>query len=715
MKKTIIAVVLVMLAIIAGYTLLSTPEEIKTVEEKKPFSFQFSPQDYGMLDNGEHVRGYLTAHIIADSVGNSTVDMIMLGKPVKNDIYEVIDYPYAEDKHKALDSMESGLSQYGLEASGFYLEDVLGRKGVVVILPSDAMPDVLSSGKLTELIDGNVVIYFGKPLDISMDISGSQDNVGEAAYDALGVTSRNGVLSAKPNGPHVEQAGEAMVLEYPNGWLVLYLSEGGEEEQLGQDLSQLILREGWQSDRVEDSFTAPEGRGAVSFFSSPAEPGSYQMRVLFNATEEGGPGQRIGMFDMDEVRKPSGLLILDETRGADGKIDYSFELHSNETYPINYDFRLQFIRNGTVAVTETAKTVTMKTYSEESGQVSPELAPGEYVVRLIDQQGTVHAAGYTRVPKVRVKLESITESTHTFLITIDDKPAESVPIVLDINSKENFTLKTDKEGHASAEFAFAPGTHTFTVYAGGESGATRYVKKDDSSNTMLYGGLLFAAVFLGVVMVFGARKKRKWAIKTYHRPSTPSKVLDMPYDTFLELFGMSQKDRAKDLPLTISDLRIGLRKHATYKGAPLFVTDSNLYTLLDGMVKKGTFLSYGGYFLPAGMAGGKPIEYWVLKRRLSDHFIEKGEEPESAPGADFMVAGKLVHIWHEPDPKKLLSLCRKTDNVVIFPNEKEKDRFIAMMHGYDPAWMKLSLELQYGRLYCQTLDEFLERGLHAES
>ena len=173
--------------------------------------------------------------------------------------------------------------------------------------------------------------------------------------------------------------------------------------------------------------------------------------------------------------------------------------------------------------------------------------------------------------------------------------------------------------------------------------------------------------------------------------------------------------RAKNLPLSVSDLRMGLRKHATYKGAPLFITDSNLYMLLDNLVKKGRFLSYSGYFLPKESAGGKAIEYWVIKRKISDYFVEKGEELESSKDADFIVRGKLVHVWHDLNPKKLVALCKKSDNIILFPDDNAMKGFVQSLNNHDPSLMKLSLELQYGRLYCETLDKFLERGFHGKA
>jgi hypothetical protein len=133
------------------------------------------------------------------------------------------------------------------------------------------------------------------------------------------------------------------------------------------------------------------------------------------------------------------------------------------------------------------------------------------------------------------------------------------------------------------------------------------------------------------------------------------------------------------------------------------------------LVSKGKFLSYSGYYLPKEMANGIPIGYWYLKRRLIDHFIESGEDYSFSKEADFKVRGKLIHIWHDIDPKKILLLCKKADSIIIFPDELGKEEFRSKAGKYDPAWMKVHLELQYGGVYCQTIDEFIGRGSNGKN
>jgi hypothetical protein len=228
---------------------------------------------------------------------------------------------------------------------------------------------------------------------------------------------------------------------------------------------------------------------------------------------------------------------------------------------------------------------------------------------------------------------------------------------------------------------------------------------------MLYCVLLLGGAFLVAVVVLNARVKRKFVIHTYHRPASTSKILRIPYGTFLELFGMTQKHRAPDMPLSVSDLRIGMRMHAAYRGTPLFLTDSNIYNVLDSLVRKGKLFSYGGYFLPVEMAGDKPIEYWVVKRKLSDHLLERGDELKETKKGGYAVRGKTFHFWPDIYPNLV---HRTRESVIIFPDEELKKEFFRLAHRYDPLWMELSLELQYGSIRFLTIDEFIAHGLHGQ-
>jgi hypothetical protein len=711
--KQAIGIALVMLALIVGYSVLTMPEEQAVQEQASPFAFKFNVNSYGILDSGDDARGFITARVLSQSAENATMEVMLFGNDTMKSIHMVDDYPYGNDKKEAISAMEGELLDYNIRLRKGHLDDLMDREGSVMVIPSDAMPDRLSSGELVELIEGNVVIFFGKPLDVSLDWSGSQTFIGDTLFSELEVTDDGKELTAKSQGPAIHQYGNATVLAYENGWLVIY-----EEEMLqdpasfGKEMASLVLREGWQEDRAESSYSIGEMDGAKTFYSTPAEVGDHNMRVLYSAHSVNG--SETGMFEMGEVQMLDGRLMMKERSVSGEKISYAFELHDNLTYPVKYDFTLRFMKDGEEVDSVQGRSVTMKTFARDSGSVVPNLTAGSYNVMMKDQNGKVHAMAYTHIPDLDVSLVRISDNAHFFDVTRDGEPAVLEEVELLVNDKDSFTLHTDKEGEASVSFMLGPGTHSFTIKAEGESATTYYRKADTGGSMMLYTGLVLGSVVMLGAIAVRSKRKRKWAVKTYRRPSTASRTLKVPYETFLELFRMTQDGRAKGLPLSVYDLRLGLRKHATYKGAPLFVTDSNLYTLLDGMVKDGRFLSYGGYFLPKEMADGKPVEYWIIRRRLTDYFIEHGEELDGSKDADFLVRGKMVHIWQDLDAKKLVSLCRKADNVIIFPDSGSREGFRKRLQRHGADWMRLSLELQYGRLHCETLDEFLERGFRGK-
>ncbi|MBN1169854.1 hypothetical protein JXA56_02425 [Candidatus Micrarchaeota archaeon] len=703
MKKAIIIALLLILSILA-FSIVTMPQEQKIAEEVKPFAFDFSINQYGILDNNEKVRGYLNARIV--STENASIEMMLLPDQPKKEIYKITDYRSSGDKDAIMNSFSESLRPYRLNILDARLEDVLYKQNAIIILPSDAIPDELLSGKLNDLIENNVVIFFGKPLDIALDHSGSQEFIENELYDSLDINYNDGLFSARVKGPKISSVGNATVFEYEKGWFVIY-NEKLLDLNTANELRQLVLREAWQSQRTYDMHPIPEMDGAKTFFTSRANPGDYTLRIIYHANNSVA-----GINDLPLVNNPNATLIMKD-QFPSNTISYIFELQDNLTFPTKYDFSLQFVQNGEQVNTVTAKSVTMKTFSREGGTVSPDITAGSYVVNLIDQSGRVHASAYTSIPEIQIKLIRISNNLHTFKITIDGEPAILTSVKLIVNNEEEFGLKTDKEGEVSRMLFLPPGTNSFTTEINGQSDTTYYRKPEAGTDLILYAILLFILLAF-VFILIKSKGKKKWKIKTYTRPSAALKVLRINYDTFIKLFEMTQEMRAKNLPLSVSDLRMGLRKHATYKGAPLFITDSNLYMLLDNLVKKERFLYYSGYFLPKESAGDKPIEYWVIKRRITDYFVEKGEELRTSKDADFIVRGKLVHIWHDLDIKNLVKLCEKSDNIILFSDDNTMDNFVQGLNNHDPSLMKLSLELQYGRLYCETLDKFLERGFHGQ-
>ncbi|MFH1393827.1 MAG: hypothetical protein ABII71_05665 [Candidatus Micrarchaeota archaeon] len=714
--KGSIAAFALLLAILVGYSMLLAPHE-KPAEPavSENFSFDMSILEYGLLDSGsgEGSRAFVTAQIESYGTENATIEMLLLEKKPLEKVYVVVDYYSSAEKRAITDGIERRLLEYGIEAESIYLYEAEGIEDGVIIIPSDAMPDRIPSESFGSILNGNAVIFFGKPLDVAMDHSGSQSVIGSRLYGELNLTydERNGISSSF-GGPNIHRAGSAQVAEYGDGYLVLYgdlVSPGYSDE-----VASLILGQSWQSGREWTSVTPglEGGIEALGLFTDRVEPGDYYLRILVDASS--GMDSALGLFDIGQLRDRDDTLRLPDVSGSGSPIEYSFELRDELDYPTMFELSLRFFKDGGIVDTVFAEPITMKTISRESGSVEANLSAGDYVVRLIDQDGRIHASAYTHIQEVDIELVRIAGADHVFLIKVDGKPAESVPVTLTANGNAVFEMHTNKNGEIRKALSLAEGTHTFKAEVGGESGITYYRKGGAGASGMLYLVMLLGGAFLVAAMAVKSRGGRKWGIRTHLRPAAASRTLKIPHGTFIEIFRRTQEDRAAGLPISVSDLRIGMHKHSVFRGSPVFLTDSNIYHVLDSLVRKGRFLSYGGYFLPSEMAGGKPIEYWVIRRKLSDYFIERGEELPVVKGADFQVRGKMLHIWQELDPELLASLARKADNIIIFPDSRRKGEFMKKASCPDPSWMKVLLEIQYGRIYCQTLDEFLERGLYGK-
>ncbi|MFH1221941.1 MAG: hypothetical protein V1492_02550 [Candidatus Micrarchaeota archaeon] len=711
-----LAIFLLFVLILVAYTVVTMNQKPNLPPPaKNPFSFSASIYSYSLLDSdeGKESRAATTMTLNSVSANNITLEMLLLPRSPNAAVYDVSDYNIPPEKAAIMKTIRRELDVYGIGIEDVSADRALEKKGAVLLLPASALPERFASDELTSLIDGNTVLIFGKPLNIVVDKTGAQKITNTTVYRMLNVSySESGVITTKVNGPKVFQSGKATVLEYATGWLIIYDDLIDPED--GAEIAKMIIRQSWQSGKTETIFhpVSVDGSSTITFFSSPAALNSYYIRMLYTA--EGDNKSKRYLHDIGLVEKPNGTLLIPEKIRTGQEVPYAFELHENLSYPEMYELRLQFLKNGSTLDSEFAKSIRLQTIASEKGTLSPDLTAGEYEVRLVDQLGAVRAASYTHIPEIKIKLVRIISSNHIFNITIDGKPAASVTGTLTVNNKYNYTLRTGKQGDASVSFMLIPGQHTFVVDIDGEKASTVYTKREDDNMQSVYIVFIVAGLFVAAAVVMQSKRTKKFKIKTFRRPPFHSKALSIPFTTFLEIFHRAQEDRAPNLPLSIADLRIGIQKYATFRGSTVFVTDSNIFHLLDTMTAKGHFLSYSGYYLPADMAESRPIEYWVLKRIILDQLVQHGKELQKPRDADFIINGKYIHVWRKLDPKKLFALCKNADNIIVFPHEKAKTEFEARMRQYDENWMRLSLELQYGRLYFQTIDQLMEGGFNGK-
>jgi len=707
--KQVAALPLVFVILIIALSALTMPQESTSKPAPSPYSFSLFIQGSGAAesDNADYLRAYVDVEATSYSARNSTLELLAFGEPMRNGIYLVSDYPSGKEKKSALSALRSNLSFYGMSTEDLALADAMGKDGSVIILPSNAMPYSLASGSLTDLIDGNAVIYFGKSLGISIDKSGAQVPIGENLTELLNITYSDGKMIPRYGGPLRTEVGNATILDYGNGWLIIY--PDSTDPGIGKEISDLILHEGWQSKRAKQAYSlTSDSNGSLTLFSPKISAKVLYPRLIYFS--DSGNGTKQGVIDLKGVSRLNGTLRIPETINSNKSIPYSFELHDNLTYPMTYQLSLEFMQNGRKADTSRLGTLTIKTFALDSGSAEANLTSGSYLVNLVDQSGNVLARSYARVPQARIQLFMIDGYDHYFRFTVDGMPASSKNVMLNVNGGNNFTMHTDKNGEAKVSFGLAPGLYNFEADVGGEKAVAYYMKTDEGMGMYTYALLFFGSMGIMAFYLLRYKTKRKWLIKTYMRPSKGYKTIKIPYETFLDLFCRTQGERAKGLPLSVTDLRMGIRKHAQYKGSQVFITDSNIYRILDSLIKKKKFSSYAGYFMPASMLNGLPIEYWVLRRRLMDYSIENGLDVNASKDAEFCIRGKKIHIWGNISPKKLICPGKKSDSLIIFPDDSEKEKFLKLAARYDAPWMKVLLEIRHGRIYCQTMEQFLERG-----
>lgn len=677
---------LLILSFFICYTQSTSQIEMNSTPiSKDRFSFEIRPYDYGMVDSSGEERGYLTAWSSENSA-DGTLEIIMLGRKPLADVYVVDDYPSDENRHQLVGGIKRVLGDYGVQIHDVNAASIIGMSDSIIIIPSDAMPTSISL-HLGKIASSNAVIFFGKPLSISLSDSGAQQIMGNTTYFSLNLTADdNGIIE----GENVRQYGNARVADFTNGWLVVY-----DQNSTANEIANLILKQGWQenSDDIFDTLN-----GTKTYFTSKVPFGNYTMRVLVSAY--GNNDSLLETFDFTPKEELNGSLSIGENITGDSTTPYSFALRGNLTYPTTYDMTLGFIKDSVNVANYTSLTLVMQTVALEDGAFNANLSSGNYIVRLIDQFGQVRAQAYTHVPDLAVRLVEIEGARYLFNVTLDDSPDALKRAELTIDSNSSTELDTDEMGQGEVPLSLGPGIHRFDLSVDGQTASTYYIAPQEGPPWLflifILGGMLFATTFL-----IKKNSYRKYRIRNYPKDSGGSKHLKVPIEVFMELFFLTQEGRAPGLPLTITDLRLGIQKHATFKGAPVFITDANIFRILEKLVSEGRMLSYRGYFIPGGIEQGK-LERLVLLRMISDRLIQLGVSSKGDYEADFIIGRRPVYIWNGQQPSKLCG----TGCILIFKDAKEKVGYLRLSDSYD--YMRLSLELRYGEMLLMTVGEFLE-------
>ncbi len=721
------AIVITFLIILVAVSLFISnserPNQIKLAEPKTNFSISIT--NIGLADNdfGKSVRAYVTADLKTEGNPNTTIDLITLSKAPLNQVYYVTDYPgnfvpclsgscapenqQSSDKTNTVQVVMQSLLEYGITISPITLDAAMKKNNSVILIPVDALPAPLAGSNLTQLINSNAVIFFGKSLTIAEDISGSEVQIGNSALNTLNLTldQVNG-LSPVSNEPVRLAVRNATVFEYPSGWFVVYPQDTNPNP--GFEIADLIKKQSWQSQNSETDFSLINSKNKTTeiFFSNPLQRGNYFLRLIFDSQENNFSSA--GITDIGFFNKSNNTLSIDSVASSFGVLNYIYELWDNLTYPKTYSFGLRFIKDNASEITQTPiGTATMKTYATDSGQVSINLTQGNYLVELVDQNDVIHAIAYTHVPNLQVKLIRIEGVLNVFNVTMDDLPLSGQKVALVADGQKTYSVQTDGNGQVRIPFILGSGRHSFTLYVNGWNATTYYIAPEDQSKLMLIIVFAFGILFIGIILYFGSLKQKKFSIKVNYRQPVATKTLRIPYSYFNKLFQMIQTERASGLPLSIADLRIGIRKHLTFKGGQLFVTDSNLYRIIDKLTKTGTAQSYNGFFLLQEMAENLPIEYWVMKRKIFDSLMENGEKVDLCSKKPIKVNGKTVHLWPELNS---LSIAGKPNNLLIFPDEERKTDYLISTQKHTPILMQLTLEIQYGQIKCLTIEEYLGRS-----
>jgi hypothetical protein len=714
LKGPIAAGVLLFVIVIIVSWMTMPQQEGKVPETAQVLEFKINVENVGIADfdmgSKLHQKAYVNANFIENGSTHGKIRMFWFPKKPMKEVYLVSNYHRDQHQDLMVRSIKKRLENQGIDASHTTLEEAMVMEGKVIIIASDALPKVLADGMVLNLSKKNFVIYSGLPFSVSMDHLGSQFEMGTKIYDLLGIEGNPGNMKIRKTGIKASNLDDYTVVRYEGGGLALFPLPYEKYEETADTVASLVLSQAWQEPLSDKTMLynksagspVPSGRNTLFSNNAPYTNQSYlRLQYLISSKNK----SLRGITDAGPIPYSGQHLAIPPKINSRGSMPYRLEMVQDNDHPVEYEMKLRFMQNGIANKTLEIKNVRIKTISIQEGTLRPELGPGNYVVEAYDQKGQVHARAFTRVPDLDFWLFKIVDNKYYFRVMVDGKPATGKTGMIKINDGVQRKIHIDDEGIAKATYQLENGRYFFELAVDGESSQFVYDHQISSKMDVFYIVIFVGIVFIGIVAVLKRKPAVKWTIRTHPRAEPSSRPLQMGSSTFSKIFRMISEKRGS-LALRTTDLRLGFKKYVTKDGKPVFLTESNIYAVLENELRKGRFEEFSGYFVPVDSMEGMPASYWAERRKMADFFTENGIEFSEQKGSDFIFGnGRKKHIAVYPNLNLKKILGKGHEWIILFPSLLQAEEF-SKTKKYDPEWMKLALRISHGRIQLMSGEGF---------
>jgi hypothetical protein len=594
----------------------------------------------------------------------------------------------------------------------------------IYILASDYMPASLmgaAPGKDIVSItkNGSILVFTGfKPTTVLPEAGGTQDlnptEIG-AKYgmsfsdfpqaDFAGLSARNPLYSV--SGPDVRITnGQVFSVGFSKmnstGKLVLvpqtieqgWGSDGG---SAAKDIYSLVRHVVWMAPISTGTLYAGPGalNGTLSATSKPSSSvsaASYPY-LLVSATSVSNETTLRSLQLLAKSEATKGGQLLHEPYALPTAVSGKPLLMRGEGLsPVSVDLLVQAFKDG-VKVDE-VDAGSHRSFFQYDYDVH--LAPGDYVMKLVDTSGNLYATSYLHVPLLTVESESSNWDAGIFRFHLlsDGSVAEGqmnlsgISVRIDNEQPSRVPVRAGIMIYNTTAVPVPPGAHNFTF----DFGPNAYVRSSTFTpsrnfwdETQYRLALLGVAVIFIIGYVLQRPDKEMYGLDVPDFPPLSKISIPVKRQVLLGIFDSVNRDyKWKFMPLSIAEIKSGFGK-LSFKGKGILIGDYNEERLLDQLVQEGYVKRSQDLYLPSAWEAqsGRSAHYLALFRRMRDVFVNNAvmfSELNSSSDYDSLANfgnGTAFHIYADsPDLLgKLVRGAGKYRQVVLFANDGERDAF----------------------------------------
>lgn len=572
--------------------------------------------------------GYLTFQY--NGSGNVTL-IALSGQPKANIIVLQKDFLGTERYYYFNQSIRA-LGQKGFSITE--VEAIGEPQNSIIVIPSGAMPLELLE-RLDNLTSSNVIIYLGKRNLIFSDRLIQGDWL-------LNVSNFSR--------PHI------MIFEKT-------LEEFYSEKNLS--LFESIERNSW-AEKNSGTFNYA-GEGKKTIFITLNGSNWLRMLPLADSVQMANHSANItGIFDVFPWQRAQLTTVLN---------------YSNGTAQFTVEKDGKILSTGELS----------RVRGEEAFFLAPDLQePGDYLVRLSDQSGTIGAAR-VHVKALNISFSRSYGNLYEFSILLDGAPLESARTSVGLNHSGNSVSAEIRNGRMSVHALLIQGENVFVIPLFGKKHYVSYINNQEDVIAFYAKYLTLGAVVAGIFYAV-ARISRKPVYRIKIPESVQGSAVEVrlsPRDVISAIVEVEKRFGWKGVPVYAKEIGLGLKKFTE----GMEINEGNIEAIMKKLEQNGLVKSHLGLYAIPEWGDAKAN---AAKRIVRDKLVENGVDFSEKPFG-----------FECEDRQIVLEPAKATREAVAVFEDKDSIRsYLSSLDGKQRA--KVEIKIRNGVLRLATLGELDE-------